>query len=623
MAGELRLFTTNDRVLFLVESPEKAKTISKIFRDAGYKKVVVMATIGHFDKLADGSGYHNTGIHPENNFEMDYVIDPDKKDIVNKIREQVKAATLVLVASDCDREGEAIAWACVHFLRLPKNKYRRVTYQAINKKAIFEAIDNSTHLNEDLVESAHTRSCIDKGFGYVVSELLRLHSKGRSGGRVQSAALKMISDREKEIINFVPEKYIDLFLHFTKNNTAFKAKYVGTDKEVVKRLDSEEQVGRIYEECKGNPFIIGSIEYKDRFENPKPPFCTATFQQECANKLGLTVEEAQKCAQKLFDSGKISYHRTDSEVFEEEFTNELIKYVKFSYPKNYVSGTVVKGKNDENAQEGHEALHVLDLNLTPELYAKETNDQLLVKVYRIIYNRTIAAALKPAIIAQTTYNIYNKLNKFVLNSNELKFDGYRCVYNYKDDSDDKEEIVKETFSKSEELKNCSFESVPKETTPPARYKESSFVGEMKKVGIGRPSTYDSTIKTIKSESRGYCNVENKYLKPTELGMKNIEFLETNFPDLVNVNYTREMEKSLDLIAQGELDSKIFLKSFFENLDEVTQKMYNNYSKCPICGSNMVLRKGKFGSFYGCSNYPKCNGVKKVGGNNDGKAQKTN
>lgn len=612
------LFDKNKRVLILVESPEKAKTITKIFRDAGYSKVVIQATFGHFTKIADGGGYHNSGIFPDQNFKINYVLDDDPKKSKNTkaLKEQVKLADLIYICTDPDREGEAIAQSCVDFLKIPKSKYKRATYQAINQKAIFEAIKNAGTINSNLVAAARTRGALDKGFGYGISEQLRKNGKGKSGGRVQSAALKMIVDRENEILNFVPEKYIDLYLHFIKNNVEFKAKYVGTDKNPIKRLDTQDQVDRIYEECKGNPFVVKSVEHKDKLENPKPPFCTATFQQECANKLGLTVEQAQSCAQKLFDAGRISYHRTDSEIFEAEFETELKSFVKANYPKAYVSGSVVKGKNDENAQEGHEALHVLDLNLTPELYAEEAPNELLSKVYRIIYNRTIATALKPAIIAQTTYNIYNMLNKFVLNSNELKFDGYRYVYAYKDEADDKDPIVKETFKENEQLQHCSFESVPKETTPPARYKESSFVAEMKKVGIGRPSTYDTTIKTIKSESRGYCTVENKYLKPTELGMKNIEFLNENFGDIVNVNYTKQMEDSLDAIAHHKLDDKVFLKEFFEHLDENIKKVSPEDSTsgskiCPECGSLMKLRKGPYGTFWGCTNYPKCKHIENL------------
>lgn len=615
--AEKELFDKSKRVLILVESPEKAKTITKIFRDAGYNKVVIQATFGHFTKIADGGGYHNSGIFPEQNFKTNYVLDDEPKKAKNtkSLKEQIKLADIVYICTDPDREGEAIAQSCVDFLKIPKSKYKRATYQAINQKAIFEAIRNAGTVNTNLMYSARTRGIEDKGSGYVLSEQSRKHGVGKSGGRVQSATLLILELREREIENFVPEKYIDLYLHFTKNRTEFKAKYVGTDKNPVKRLDTQEQIDKIYLECKGNPFVVESVEHKDRLENPKPPFCTATFQQECFNKLGLTTDQSQSCAQKLFDTGKISYHRTDSEQFEEEFTKELMQFVKDTYPKAYISGTVVKGKNDENAQEGHEALHVLDLSLTPEEYAEEAPNELLAKVYRIIYNRTVATALKPAIIAQTTYNIYNKLNKFVLNSNELKFDGYRCVYTYKDDTDDKEEIVRETFSKGEELQNCSFESVPKETQPPKRYSEAALVKEMKEVGIGRPSTYDSTIKKLKSESRGYVVVENKVLKPTELGRKNIKFFEENFGDFVNIEYTRKKEKALDLIAQGKLDYHVELKECFDLLDACLKKISPEDVKgektCPECGAPMKLRKGPYGTFWGCTNYPKCKHIENL------------
>lgn len=598
------------RYLMLVESPEKSKTITKIFKDAGYKNIVVQATIGHFSRMKDGSGYYNTGIHPEDSFAVDYEIDPNKTDVVYKLKEQVKLADYVILASDDDREGEAIAWSCLEFLGIPKTKYMRVTYQAINQKAIFEALENPRKLDASLVYAAHSRSNLDKGLGYRLSTLSRQQGLGKSVGRVQSAALRMICDREREILNFKSEKYYDLYLKFIKNTTEFKAKYQGTNADAIKRLDKQEQVDKIFNECKGHPFVIDSIEKKDKKENPKPPFSTATFQQECANKLGLTVKQSADCAQKLFDAGKISYHRTDSEFFEKEFEDTLKQFVKKHYTKNYVSGTVTRGKHAENAQEGHEALHVLDLTLTPESFAKDSPNDLLTKVYRLIYNRTVAAALAPAIIAQTTYNIYNnRKHKFVMNSNELRFEGYKCVYNYKEDgSADKEDIVRETFEENEILRQCSFDCLPQETKPPARYKEASFVKEMKDVGIGRPSTYASTIETIKSADRGYCVVEDKHLKPTELGMKEDAFLKESFPDLINVDYTRAMEKSLDDIAVGKLDHLIFLTDFFKHLEESACKVgpsVNSNQSCPNCGKPLAIRKGKYGFFLGCTGYPNC------------------
>lgn len=599
------------RYCMFVESPEKAKTISKIFREEGIKNIFVMATIGHFSKIADGSGWCNTGIFPEQNFKTNYIIDSAKKENINKLKEQVKLADVVLLASDCDREGEAIAWSCLKFLNIPKNKYKRVTYQAINKKAILKAIEEATDLDEYLVKSAHARAILDKLFGYGVSQVLREVNKGKSAGRCQTPTLGMVYDRDIEIENFVPEKYFDLYLHFFKNNTEFKAKYYGTDANPVKRLDTQEQIDEIFEECKGHSFVVEAVDHKDRLENPKPPFSTITCQKECGLKLGLPGGQVDSCLQKLFDSGKISYHRTDSEEFEEEFTQELKQFVRENFDPKYVSGTVVKGKKDENAQEGHEALHVLDLNLTPERYAREAPSELLSKVYRIIYNRTVAAALKPAIIAQTTYNIYNnKKHKFILNSNELKFDGYRCIYSNADATDEKDSIVKETFRKGEELKDCSFESIPQETKPPAHYKVIGFEEEIKKAGIGRPSTYSRISQTVKDESRGYCVVEDKYLKTTPLGRQNIEFVREYFDEIVDINYTKKMEDSLDAIAHHELDDKVFLNEFYNKLTACINKVSPQEKICPECGAPMKKRVGKFSKFWGCSNYPKCKHTEK-------------
>ncbi len=605
------MFGKKDRVLILVESPEKAKTISRIFRNEGYSNVTVQATVGHFTKLKDGPGYYNTGIHPEDGFKMDYVVDPSKKEIVSKLKEQVKYAKEIYIASDPDREGEAIAWSCLKFLGIPKNGYKRATYHAINKKDIFEGIENARKIDDDLVNAAHARSCIDKGIGYRLSGVAKASVGAKSVGRVQSAALMMIVDREEEIRNFKPERYIDLFLKFKKGESEFKAKYQGTDEKAVKRLDSEEQVDAVYSDCKDSPFVISDILHKDRNENPKPPFSTATFQQECSSKLGLTVKQAQDSAQKLYDSGKISYHRTDDERFGEEFANELKSFALKTYGKKYTSGKVTEGKRDENAQEGHEGLHVLDLGLTPDKYAEEAPSELLAKIYRIIYNRTVACALKPAVISETKYLIANGKHRFALSSNELRFDGYRTVYNYRDESDEGK-AMRESFDEGEVLKSCSFDPVEKQTQPPARFKEATFVKEMKESGIGRPSTYTSTIETIKSESRGYCKVEDKCLVPTQLGIDLVHFLRKEFPDLISVGYTRDMEKDLDSIACDKLDYLKFLKGFFDHLEESAAKAEGGAKRsCPECGKPLVKRKGRYGFFLGCSGYPDCKHIEKI------------
>lgn len=429
MAEQTQLFDRTKRILILVESPEKAKTIGKIFRDAGYNRVFVQATIGHFTKLADGAGYYNTGIHVEDNFKMDFIIDPSKKENVAKLKEQVKMADQVIIASDCDREGEAIAWSCVKFLNIPKYKYKRASYQAINQKAIFEAIRNAGDLDINLVDAAHARGALDKGFGYRISQLLRDFNKGKSGGRCQTPALGMVYDRDMEIANFVPEKYFDLYLHFLKNSVEFKAKYVGTDKNPIKRLDTQEQIDNIFAECKGHPFIIESIEHKDRYENPRPPFSTVTFQKECASKLGLTIKQAAECAQKLFDAGKISYHRTDATFVSEEFQEETKAFITKKFKDSKLFRKPEEAKKTGVEQEGHECLRILDWELTPEKLAEEGFSPIQVKVYRIIYTRTLQSMLPPAIFSCVEYTIANGHHLFKFETKELVYEGYRMVKN--------------------------------------------------------------------------------------------------------------------------------------------------------------------------------------------------
>ena len=610
------MFDKKEKIFIIVESPEKARTITKIFKDAGYPNVKVQATIGHFTRIADGSGYWNTGIDPDNNFSLDYKIDINKKDNVSKLKDAIKNSDFVYIGSDGDREGEAIAWSCLKFLNIPKSKYKRIAYHEINKRAIFEAIENARDIDYDLVNAAHSRAVLDKMVGYRLSPVARTSVNCKSVGRCQSAALKLIVQREEEIQNFKPEHYIDLFLHFEKNGTEFKARYQGTDDKPVKQLKSQKEVENIVNICKGNPFVVRNVENKEKKDYPKAPFCTSSFQQEVTSKLGLTTKEASDCAQKLFDGlningeqvSLITYMRTDDSTYSPEFEKELKEFVLNKFGKKYV-GVIKKGKKDENAQEGHEALRCTRLDLEPSYIAKFVKNDVLNKIYRIIYNRTVASCLAPAIVSETTYNIYNNDQKFTLISNELIFEGYRKVYNYKSEDSAKEDIVKETFEKNETLTKCSLEAVPNETKPKPRFKEATLLKELQDKGIGRPSTYANIVETVLSESRGYCTVDKKNIIPTEKGITLSHFLDKSFPDIINLEYTKEMEKSLDLIANGKLNYLDFLKDFYSNLEEsakkaspVSQKIDK---KCPKCGGELVIRKGKFSPFLGCKNYPKC------------------
>ena len=601
----------NKKYLFIVESPEKARTISKIFKDAGFNNIIVKATIGHFTKLKDKTGYYNTGIHVDKDFKMDFVIEASKKENITELKQQVKLADFVFIASDLDREGEAIAWSCIKFLNISEDKYIRVRYNAINAKSIFEAISKGERLNYNLVDAAHARQCIDKLIGYRLSSIAKRGVGAKSVGRVQSPALKMIVDREKEILNFKSDVFYELSLHFTKENDPLelKAKYCDVSGEVITFKHADE-CAKVADVCANNFNFIYKIENKDKYENPKNPFSTATFQQECSSKLGLTVKESQDSAQALFDKGFISYHRTDSEVFEEEFETVLKNYVKQTFKDEYISGKVTRGKADDLQQGGHEALHVTDLTLTPEKFSLTTKDKILIKVYDIIYRRTVACALKPAIYATTKYIIKNNNTEhyFVMNSKELKFAGYKAIYGYSEE--EKEEFVTEQFVENEKTFNDVYMSEEKKTKPKSRFKEASFVKEMKDAGIGRPSTYASTIETIKSESRGYVVVENKCLKPTELGIKLSDFLDERFSDLVGVQYTAEMEKDLDLIANGKLNYLEFLQQFYNKLESLVHDSTDVEMTCPTCGRPMKLRKGPYGSFWGCTGYPECSTIVK-------------
>lgn len=608
------------RYLLICESPNKVKSISQILKSLGYNNVIVQASVGHITHIAD-TGEYNMGIDTKNNFKANYKVPDAKKDVVKKLKEQVKFADNVILATDGDREGEAIAYHLIEELKIPAKKQNRITYHEITKSAIEKAIKNSRGIDYDLVAAAVSREKADKIIGYRLSGIARNNVGARSVGRCQSAGLKLISMREEEIINFKPEIYYDLYLHFSKNRTEFRAKYCGTDKKEVKSLPSLDACKKIVAECKGNDYSILNITKKDSLENPKPPFTTSTFQQEVSKKLGISVKNAMECAQKLFEGidigGKhvslITYIRTDDASYAPEFLPVLEEFVRGKYGDNYYA-PVKFGKKGDNAQEGHEGIRCIDLEMTPDKLRAYIDNDKLVKVYTIVYNRTVASAMKPAIIANTIYTIANGNNRFSMTSKELKFDGYRAVYNYGEDKSEDDQLVKETFNEGETLKDTSLEAIEKETKPSPRYDESSFIKELDKQGIGRPSTYATILQVLLDDKRGYCKVEDKKIVPTALGMKLSEFLDKSFPNVISIKYTAELEKELDLIAQGKMDSVDFLSTFYQNLEESIAKVSpadNQEKVCPECGKPMQIRKGRYGLFWGCTGYPECNKIESI------------
>lgn len=612
-----------DKILVIVESPNKVKTISGILKQAGYKNCSVSASVGHIMELQNGGPCYNSGIYPAENFKMNLAVSEDKHKVVDELKAKVKASDKVFLMTDGDREGAVIAWSLIKFCKIPKSKcYRAITHE-ITPKAVIHAIENPIKFDDALVNAGLSRMMIDKLIGFGLSPLGKKYIGAKSIGRCQSVGLKLVSDRENEIQNFVPEMYFNLNLLFEKNKTSFKAKYIGYKTEKIERFTNKADVDAVIKHCEKGTYIIESINPVTKQEAPKPPFCTATFQQEAAAKLGLRVKDAMSCAQKLFEGinfgtehvGLITYMRTDSTEFAPEFVPDLEKYIKNTYGNTAYAGAR-KSKKKETDQDGHECLRVTNVEITPEVLKNYITNDLLIKVYTLIWQRTVAAAMENAQIAETTYVINNKDHKFGLTFRQLAKAGYREVYNYTEDSED---LIKEVFNQGEELQKTKLDSTQKFTQPKPRYTEASLVKELQQREIGRPSTYATIVETILSPTRGYAELDNKQIVPTDRGMQLAEYCNRSFPKLINLNYTKEMEQKLDEVATGRLDWLTYMNEFYSNLDSTIKAtseigLTSNEANisCPKCGKSMVMRRSRFGKlFYGCSQYPKCNGIVNV------------
>lgn len=607
------------KYLVLVESPTKQKTIRE-YLPSNY---TVVASVGHISEIRDGGKYYNTGINPQERFDADFAISQDKKEIVARLTKLVKDSDVVYICSDPDREGEAIAWSLKKFLKIPKNKCRRATFHEVTQKAVLEALDNPRDIDENLVDASHARMKLDKLLGYRLSPIAKKFINARSVGRCQSAGLLLIAQKEKEIQEFVPQAYGELFLNFSINGESFKAKYFESKDDKFSIEHSRDVLVKCNELInKGAPIMITNIETKQRVSNPSPAFSTAAFLQEANSKLGISTEAAKSCAQKLFEGlevnnkhvGLITYIRTDSTEISPEFVPTLESFIKNTYGDNYL-GTLRKGKKNELAQDGHEALRVIDLEMTPEKLSQFVSDKYLLKVYNIIYQRTIACSMASSITSETIYTISLKNYTFKFSSKELIFDGYKKVYKFEDKE---EELTKHIFSLYDDITryNPILKLEEKSTQPPARFKEATFLSKLESSGIGRPSTYATIVKTLLDEKRGYCEVVDKFIVPTQKGLELCDFLTKNYSDLVSIDYTKDMEKDLDLIAEGKLNEVDFLTTFYNNMEKTIK---NNTSQqeedviCPLCGAKMIIRRNKKdgSSFYGCSNYPKCKGIKSI------------
>lgn len=602
------------RRLLIVESPNKIKTIKELLKNTPYSDIIIKASVGHITAIADDrNSYFNSGIYPDKNFKINYKVADDKKQIVDDLKQQVQLAEIVYLGTDPDREGEVISYQLKKFLNIPDSKYRRVTYHEITQKAIVKALDDASTIDMNMADAGMTRAALDKLIGYRLSPIARSEINAKSVGRCQSAGLKIVVDREKEIQNFKPEKYFELYLNFEKNKTQFKAKYVGTATKQVSKFDKKEDCDKVAFECKGKDYIISNIEVKELNQNPPVPFITSTLQQEVSSKLSISVKDTMNCAQKLFEgldiNGKhialVTYIRSDDPNISPEFIPQIKDYIFDNFGKKYYRG-IKEIKTSENAQAGHECIRPVNLDITPEYLKKYITDEKLLRVYDIIYRRTIAALMQPRKISDTQYTISNNKHNFLLSSKEQLFDGWKAIYNFVDK--EKEEVVKETFDTGEKILKPQLECLEKLTTPPKRFDESSLVKTLDKLGIGRPSTYATILATLLDPKRNYCIIDNKKIVPTELAIKLIDFMDKNFTDLVDSSYTAELEKSLDKIAEGKLKNTKFLESFFKQLEEDVSKIPSQAKsdkKCPQCGKPLVVRKGRYSLFLGCSGYPNC------------------
>ena len=597
--------------LVIVESPSKSKTIEKYLGD-GYK---VVSSKGHIRDLAT-KGKYGLGVDIEDHFLPTYEIIKGKKKLVTDLKKEVKSANKVYLATDPDREGEAISWHLKEELGIKDDKYNRIVFNEITKNAVLNAFDNARKIDDDLVHSQETRRILDRIIGFRLSKLMQSKTGGKSAGRVQSVALKLVVDREREIEKFVKEEYWTLTAKFNEFDAELE-KYKSDTIEIHNENEADEILNKL-----SNVFKIEDVDKKSKNKQSKPPFITSTLQQEAITKLNFNAKKTMSIAQKLYEGidlkdetvGLITYMRTDSIRLSEEFVASTYKYIENKYGKEYL-GIVKKAKKVENVQDAHEAIRPTSINRTPES-VKEYLSVDEFKLYSMIYKRALASLMKDAKQDQTVVILDNNDYKFKVTGSVIVFDGYLKVYKDYEDSEDKILPPLDTY-KSNVLVSNSIEKEQHFTKPKPRYTEAKLIKEMEDLGIGRPSTYAKTMETI--VDRGYVKVVDKKFVPTEVGIEITDKLQEYFNNLINVKYTAKMENDLDKIAEGNLIWYNLLEEFYKEFEPMLDNAFSNMEKnkaeetgevCPNCGSPLVIRSGKYGKFTACSNYPKCKYIKK-------------
>lgn len=597
--------------LVIVESPSKSKTIEK-YLGKGYK---VVSSKGHIRDLAT-KGKYGLGVDIEDNFLPTYEIIKGKKKMVSDLKKEIKESDKVYLATDPDREGEAISWHLKDELRIKEDKYDRIVFNEITKNAVLNAFEHARKIDEDLVHSQETRRILDRIIGFRLSKLMQSKTGGKSAGRVQSVALKLVVDREREIENFVKEEYWTLTAKF-KDFDAELEKYRNKNVEIHNENEADEILKKL-----SNVFKIEDVDKKNKNKQSKPPFITSTLQQEASTKLNFNAKKTMSLAQKLYEGvdlkdetvGLITYMRTDSIRLSDEFVTSTYKFIENTYGKEYL-GMVKKTKKTENVQDAHEAIRPTSINRTPESVKTYLSADEF-KLYSMIYKRALSSLMKDAKQEQTVVTLDNNNYKFKITGSVIVFDGYLKVYKDYEDSEDKILPPFDTY-KSNVLVSNSIEKEQHFTKPKSRYTEAKLIKEMEDLGIGRPSTYAKTMETI--VDRGYVKVIDKKFVPTEVGIEITDKLQEYFSNLINVKYTAKMENDLDKIAEGDLVWYNLLDEFYKEFEPMLDNAFNNMEKnkaeetgetCPNCNSPLVIRSGKYGKFTACSNYPKCKYVKK-------------
>ncbi|MBN8191475.1 type I DNA topoisomerase [Bacillus sp. NTK074B] len=607
--------------LVIVESPAKAKTIERYLG----KKYKVRASMGHVIDLPKSQ----MGVDVENEFEPKYITIRGKGPVLKELKTAAKKVKKIFLAADPDREGEAIAWHLAHSLDMDTSSACRVVFNEITKDAIKESFKHPRAINMDLVDAQQARRVLDRLVGYNISPLLwKKVKKGLSAGRVQSVAVRLIIDRENEIKDFTPEEYWSIEAEFTKGNDTFQASFYGIDGKKVE-LKTEDDVKDVLGKVKGKSFEVNKVTKKERKRNPAPPFTTSSLQQEAARKLNFRAKKTMMLAQQLYEGiemgkqgtvGFITYMRTDSTRISEVAQKEANEYIVNKYGQEFMKQSDRKEKKQQKSQDAHEAVRPTSTLRDPSS-VKEFLSRDQYRLYKLIWERFVASEMAPAIMDTMSVDLVNNTVMFRATGSKVKFPGFMKVYveGSDDQKEEKDNFLPE-LEESDKVKSENIDPNQHFTQPPPRYTEARLVKTLEELGIGRPSTYAPTLDTI--QRRGYVTLDNKRFIPTELGEIVLELIREFFPDIIDVEFTANMERSLDDIEDGNVKWKRIIDRFYQDFEKHLERAENEMEKieirdepagedCEECGHPMVIKMGRYGKFMACSNFPDCRNTKAI------------